>query len=46
MRLQILEYYDLNQAAKWAFLGYESLFFVVFFAMAWTALVYVRHEKR
>lgn len=44
--VQILAYYDLNGIDKWAFLGYESLFFVFFFGLAWAALVFVRHEKR
>jgi len=44
--MQILEFYSLDSASKWAFLGYETLFIVVFFSLAWTTLVFVRHEKR
>ena len=46
MPLQVLTNYGLNDTNKWAFLGYESLFFVAFFLLAWAALSFVHHNKR
>lgn len=43
---QILEYYDLEHVNKWAWLGWEALFFVAFLAAAWAALSLVRHQRR
>lgn len=43
---QVLEYYDLEHVNKWAWLGWEALFFVAFLAVAWAALSLVRHQRR
>jgi hypothetical protein len=42
----ILEYYSLDGYNKWGWAGIEACFFVVFFAAAFMALRFVRHEKR
>ena len=44
--LQTLEYFSLNGINKWAYVGYESLFFVGFFFAAWAALQFIRYDKR
>ncbi len=44
--LQTLEYFSLDGINKWAYVGYESLFFVGFFFAAWAALQFVRWDKR
>ena len=44
--LQTLEYFSLDGINKWAYVGYESLFFVAFFFAAWAALQFVRWDKR
>lgn len=44
--MQILEYYGLGNTNKWAFVGYEALFFVLFFFLAWLGLRFVRRDKR
>ena len=42
----VLEYFSLEDVSKWAFLGYESLFFVGFFGLAYLALRFVNFTKR
>jgi len=44
--LQVLQYYDLEHVNKWAWLGWEALFFAAFVAAAWAALSLVRHQRR
>ncbi|CAL8464409.1 g3944 [Coccomyxa elongata] len=46
LNLEILEFYGLRGKNKWAFVGYEAIFVVVFFLLAWLALSFVRHQKR
>ncbi|PRW55890.1 P-loop containing nucleoside triphosphate hydrolase [Chlorella sorokiniana] len=42
----VLQYYDLENVNKWAWLGWEALFFAAFTAAAWAALSLVRHQRR
>ncbi|PNH05918.1 ABC transporter G family member 18 [Tetrabaena socialis] len=42
----ILEYYSLKGEDKWAYIGYLSIFWIVFASLALLALTYVRHQKR
>jgi ATP-binding cassette, subfamily G (WHITE), member 2 len=42
----ILKYYGLEKYTAWEMLGYEVIFFVVFFAAAWAALQFKRLSKR
>ncbi|KAI7843801.1 hypothetical protein COHA_002699 [Chlorella ohadii] len=42
----VLQYYDLEHVNKWAWLGWEALFFAAFVAAAWAALSLVRHQRR
>ncbi|KAG2446852.1 hypothetical protein HYH02_008009 [Chlamydomonas schloesseri] len=42
----ILQYYGLAGEDKWAYIGYLSLFWIVFAVLALLALTYVRHQKR
>ena len=42
----VLEYYSLDGINKWAWLGYELIFFAVFVFLTWVALVAVRHHRR
>lgn len=44
--LTVLEYFSLDGVSKWAFLGYESLFFLLFFGLAYLALRFVNFAKR
>ncbi|GLC56437.1 hypothetical protein PLESTB_001104700 [Pleodorina starrii] len=44
--LTVLQYYGLQGADKWAYLGYLSLFWLVFAVLALLALTYMRHQKR
>ena len=44
--MQLLEFYDLRNKAKWAFVGYEAVFIAVLFVFAWLALTFIRHQKR
>jgi ATP-binding cassette, subfamily G (WHITE), member 2 len=44
--IEVLEFYSLSGVDKWAQLGYESLFFVGFFVLAWAALAFIKHQKR
>lgn len=44
--IPVLEYYDLGHVNKWAWLGWEALFFAAFLAAAWAALSLVRHQRR
>ena len=44
--VRVLEYYSLEGVNKWAWIGYESIFLVVFLVLTWLALVTVRHQKR
>lgn len=42
----ILEYYSLSGVDKWAYVGYLSLFWIVFATLALLALTFVHHQKR
>lgn len=42
----VLAYYNLDGRSAWAFLGYEALFFVVFFMLAWLGLLVVKWQRR
>ena len=42
----MLQFYSLDHVNKWAYLGYLSLFYLVFFVLTWLALSYVNHSKR
>ena len=44
--VRVLEYYSLEGVNKWAWIGYEAIFLVVFLVLTWLALVTVRHQKR
>jgi len=44
--LSVLEYFSLDGVSKWAYLGYESLFFVAFFGFSFLALRFVNFTKR
>lgn len=44
--LQLLDFYDLRNKAKWVYVGYETVFIGVFFIFAWLALTFIRHQKR
>ena len=44
--LTVLEFFSLDGVSKWAFLGYESLFFLAFFTLAYLALRFVNFTKR
>ena len=44
--LQLLDFYDLRNKAKWVYVGYETVFIAVFFIFAWLALTFIRHQKR
>ncbi len=46
VHVQTLEYFSLSGINKWAYVGYESLFFVGFFFAAWAALQFIRYDKR
>lgn len=43
---QALQFLGLEGQSKWAFLGYESLFFCFFFGCAWAAVQFIRWDKR
>ncbi|KAK9808007.1 hypothetical protein WJX73_002773 [Symbiochloris irregularis] len=43
---RILNFYSVEGDNKWVQLGYEAIFFVVFFLFAWAALSFVKHQKR
>ena len=43
---QALQFLGLEGQSKWAFLGYESLFFCFFFACAWATVQFIRWDKR
>jgi len=42
----VLNHYDLDGASKWAWLGWLTLFFAVFWVLTWLALSTVRHQRR
>jgi hypothetical protein len=44
--MQVLAFYNLQDANKWEMLGYESLFFLAFLFLAWVSLAYSRHVRR
>lgn len=44
--LQVLDFYSLEGDQAWAEVGFESIFLVAFFLMAWAALAFIRHQKR
>lgn len=41
-----LEYFDMVGRSKWAQLGYEAIFIIFFLTCAWTALSYIKWQKR
>jgi ATP-binding cassette, subfamily G (WHITE), member 2 len=43
---EILKYYGLDGYTAWQMMGFELLFFVAFFFMAWGALQFTRLSKR
>lgn len=43
---EILEYYSLENASKWAYVGYEALIVLFFLTLCWIALTAMRHQKR
>ncbi|CAL5220625.1 g2668 [Coccomyxa viridis] len=44
--IEILQFYDLRGKKKWDYVGFETVFIVVFFVWAWLALAFIRHQKR
>jgi len=42
----VLQYYGLKYVDKWAYIGYLSLFFFVFFMLTWTALRFKNYQQR
>ena len=46
MPVQILNFYSIEGDDKWVQFGYEFIFFVVFFIMAWLGLSFVKHQRR
>ena len=44
--VQALEYLGLEGQSKWAFIGYETLFFCFFFGCAWAAVQFIRWDRR
>ncbi len=44
--LPVLDYYSLSGVSKWAWLGFEWVFFIVFLVGTHLALSYVRHHRR
>ncbi|KAK9867424.1 hypothetical protein WJX84_007320 [Apatococcus fuscideae] len=42
----VLQYYNLEGKSAWAFMGYEAIFFVVFFFLAWFGLLVVKWQRR
>jgi ATP-binding cassette, subfamily G (WHITE), member 2 len=43
---EILEYYGLDGFTAWEMLGYEAIFVIVFFVLAWLALQFKTIAKR
>ena len=43
---EILEYFSLDTADMWAYVGYEALFFLFFLALCWVALTALKHQRR
>ena len=43
---RVLHYFDLQHVSKWAWLGWECLFFLAFLALTLLALTLVRHQRR
>jgi ATP-binding cassette, subfamily G (WHITE), member 2 len=44
--VEVLDFYSLSGLNKWAQLGYETIFLIAFFVLAWAALAFMRHQKR
>ncbi|KAK9817026.1 hypothetical protein WJX72_008524 [[Myrmecia] bisecta] len=42
----VLQYYSLTGTSKLGFVGYESLFIIVFFCLTWLSLTFLRHHSR
>lgn len=42
----VLKYYGLDGVSAWEYLGYECIFFALFFCCAWAALQFMRVVKR
>lgn len=42
----VLQVYSLHHVNKWSYVGYQWIFFFVFFTGAWAALQFKRHQKR
>jgi hypothetical protein len=43
---EILEYFSLENASMWAYVGYEAIFVIFFMFVTWVALTLLRHQKR
>ena len=44
--VEILSYYSLDHLSKWAWLGYQTIFFGGLFFLTWLALACCKHAKR
>lgn len=42
----VLEYFGLEEVSKWRYVGYESLFCIVFFFATWATLQFRTFSKR
>ena len=43
---QVLASYSLTGANKWAYMGYASIVFAVFFVLTWLCLRYIKYTQR
>ena len=43
---EILAHWGLAGGAEWAYLGYNAVFFLPFFAIAWAGFAFGRHHMR
>jgi hypothetical protein len=42
----VLAFYDLSGVDAWAWLGFQTIFLVVFLALTWATLVLIKHQRR
>ena len=42
----VLEFYDLSGVNGWAWLGFQTIFLVIFFFLTWATLVLIKHQRR
>lgn len=42
----LLQYYDFYHVDKWTYLGYLSLFFIVFFSLTWVTMTFKKYSSR